>query len=160
MQIVPATRARFADWKALRAALYSGVDDAFHQREMEHLLAAELFGCFLALDGAGRAVWLLELSLRNGVDGCVGGPVGYVEGIYLEPAQRGRGNGRRLLDFAAEWFRSRGCREMATDSELENTAAQQFFEAVGFARAWTVVQFRRALSPVTGAPPGSPAASR
>jgi aminoglycoside 6'-N-acetyltransferase I len=145
MQIVPATRERFADWKALRAALYSGIDDEFHRREMEHLLAAEHFGCFLALDADGRAVGLLELSLRNVVDGCIDGPVGYVEGIYLAPEARGRGEGRRLLAFAADWFRARGCREMATDAELENRDAQAFYRAAGFIRTWTVVQFRRSL---------------
>lgn len=145
MTIVPATRERFAQWQALRAALYTGLDDAFHQREMEHLLACEDFGCFLALGVDGRAAGLLELSLRNVVDGCIGGPVGYVEGIYLAPEARGHGHGRRLLEFAAEWFRARGCREMATDAELENLDAQAFYRAAGFTRTWTVVQFRRSL---------------
>jgi aminoglycoside 6'-N-acetyltransferase I len=143
--IVPATRDDFAQWKALRSALYTGLDDAFHQREMAHILAADHLAAFLALDEAGRAAGLLELSLRNVVDGCIDGPVGYVEGVYLAPDARGRGEGRRLLAFAADWFRARGCREMATDTELENVDAQTFYRAAGFTQAWTVVQFRRRL---------------
>jgi len=88
---------------------------------------------------------MLELSLRNFVDGCLGGPVGYVEGIYLAPQTRGRGEGRRLLDFAAGWFRSRGCRDMAADAELDNEEAQRFLKRAGFEETFRIVEYRRSL---------------
>jgi aminoglycoside 6'-N-acetyltransferase I len=89
---------------------------------------------------------MLELSLRNFVDGCLGGPVGYMEGIYITPGQRKRGHGRELAEFAANWFRSKGCREMAADAELGNLAAQEFLTGAGFDETYRIVQYKRSLN--------------
>jgi len=50
-----------------------------------------------------------------------------------------------MIEFAAEWFLSKGCREMAADSELENTSAQQFFVGNGFEETFRVVEFKKPL---------------
>lgn len=42
-------------------------------------------GCFLAVGENGDAWGIVEVSLRNVVDGCLTSPVGYVEGIYVDP---------------------------------------------------------------------------
>lgn len=39
----------------------------------------------LACDEAGSVYGRVELSLRNVVDGCLSSPVGYVEGIFVDP---------------------------------------------------------------------------
>ena len=133
LQIVEVTGDSLSDWKLMRQAVYPDVSDAFHDHEMELILAATDATCLLGFSDSGAAVAMLELSLRSHVDGCLGGPVGYVEGIYLKPEMRGAGHGRRLIDYAANWFRSRGCRDMAADAELDNTAAEDRF--AGYRRA-------------------------
>ena len=91
---------------------------------------------------------MLELALRNIVDGCLSSPVGYLEGIVVNPEFRGRGISRLLLQEAENWFRLKGCTEMATDSDLANTSAQEFHRQMGFEETFRIVQFRRPLNPL------------
>ena len=146
MLIVEVTRDRFPQWRRMREQLYSGLDAAFHDREMELILASAEAACFLSLmTASAEPVAMLEVSLRNFVDGCLGGPVGYIEGIYVVPSLRAGGHGRELVQFAARWFRSKGCREMAADAELENREAQQFLSRAGFVETFRIVEFKRSL---------------
>jgi aminoglycoside 6'-N-acetyltransferase I len=134
----------------MRQALYVGLDTAFHDREMQWIFRSRELSAFIALSATDEAIGILELSLRNVVDGCVGGPVGYIEGMYLEPVHRGRGYGRQMIAFATDWFRARGCKEMATDAEIDNAAAQAFYRRVGFREGWRVVGFTRPIPPARG----------
>jgi aminoglycoside 6'-N-acetyltransferase I len=88
---------------------------------------------------------MIEVSLRNVVDGCLTSPVGYIEGVYIDPTQRGAGLSRRLLQYAEEWCRSMGCTEIATDAEFENEEAQRFHEHMGFEETYRIVEYRKKL---------------
>jgi aminoglycoside 6'-N-acetyltransferase I len=141
------SREHFPVWKRMREALYSGLDPEFHDGEMEWIESSGEAECYLAFDEKGKPIGMMELSLRNVVDGCIGGPVGYVEGIYLEPEHRRGGLGSELLKFATERFRARGCSDMATDAEIDNVDAQEFYRKVGFTESWRVVGFTRSIGP-------------
>jgi aminoglycoside 6'-N-acetyltransferase I len=146
VDILPVKREQFAEWLSMRQALYTGLDDEFHRREMEAIFASAEIMCFLGVSRVGEGLMaMMELSLRNVVDGCIGSPVGYIEGLYLKPEFRGRGFGRRMIAFAESWFISSGCREMATDTELENTTAQQFFRYAGFEETWRIIEFKKTI---------------
>lgn len=88
---------------------------------------------------------MIEVSLRNVVDGCPTSPVGYVEGIYIDPEHRGSGLARQLLEQAEDWCRSKGCTEIATDAELDNQDAQRFHERMGFEETYRIVEYRKKL---------------
>jgi aminoglycoside 6'-N-acetyltransferase I len=141
----PATRSDFAEWKAMRSEMFSDLDDAYHEREMKLILESADQACLLVREPGGRTVGFLEVSLRNVVDGCLGGPVGYIEGIYLIPAFRGLGLGGVLVDAVAEWFASQGCSNMATDTEIDNEEAQAFWSGLGFEETWRIVQYRKPI---------------
>lgn len=146
MRISAVTREQFSVWKRMRQAVYSDLEPQFHDEEMNCLFSSGQAGCFLAWSDEGDAIGLLEITLRNFVDGCIGSPVGYIEGIYLDPDHRGAGHGSRLVDFACEWFESRGCKDMATDAEITNSEAQAFYRRHGFRERWHVVGFTKSLS--------------
>jgi aminoglycoside 6'-N-acetyltransferase I len=147
LRVTPATPNDLAVWKEMRADLYGELDDGLHTLEMAMILASEYEQCLLVRAPDDEVVGFLEVSLRNIVDGCLGGPVGYIEGIYLRPEWRGRDLGPTLVAAAADWFRAQGCRDMATDAELDNTDAQEFWRAVGFEETGRVVQFRQLIEP-------------
>ncbi|HSN26525.1 MAG TPA: GNAT family N-acetyltransferase [Kofleriaceae bacterium] len=54
--------------------------------------------------------------------------------MYLDPHVRGAGLGRRLLDTAVEFARSRGAKRLVLDTLNEMTRAIAFYEAHGFVR--------------------------
>jgi aminoglycoside 6'-N-acetyltransferase I len=138
-------RDQFADWLRLRQAVYSGIDEEFHLREMDRYLADDDKACLVAYDGRSRVCGMVEVSLRNIVDGCLTSPVGYIEGIYVQPSVRGCGIARSLVREAEAWCRSKGCREIATDAELQNEDAQRFHRHMGFEETYRVVEFRKRL---------------
>ena len=142
--IVVATRKYRTDWLHLRKKVYDGLSDLFHVQELEIFLSDPQRICFLYYVEQ-RAVGLIEVTLRNIVDGCLSSPVGYIEGIFVKPDFRQRGIGKRLLDVATEWCAERGCTELATDSELRDTSAQKFHIKMGFEETYRIVQFKKKL---------------
>lgn len=69
----------------------------------------------------------------------------FLEGIYVAPPQRRQGVARRLIDQVAQWGRSQGCREMASDTGLDNLPGQHTHLALGFEETERVVYFKRSL---------------
>jgi putative acetyltransferase len=54
--------------------------------------------------------------------------------MYLRPATRGRGLGRRLLTIAVDWARASGARVIKLDTSERMQAAQALYETYGFRR--------------------------
>jgi len=145
MRIIEITRERFPEWRRMRHELYGELSAQFHEAEMELIFSSKEATCFIGLRESGAAVAMLEVSLRNFVDGCLGGPVGYIEGIYVTPLERKQGYAGELIEFATSWFRSKGCRDMAADAELANLIAQDFLTRAGFDETYRVIEYKRSL---------------
>lgn len=115
--------------------------------------AADLTRSFLESLSSGREkhflykiddayVGFIMVSIRQDyVEGCNSKPVGYIEGIYVDPAYRKKGIARRLVERGEEWARMQGCREMGSDTELTNEASLRFHLGVGFREANRVICF-------------------
>jgi len=52
--------------------------------------------------------------------------------LYLEKSLRGSGHGKRLMDWAVEWARKKGYRQVEFWSDTRFTAAHGFFKNYGF----------------------------
>lgn len=90
----------------------------------------------------GKLVGFISLSLRHDyVEGTASSPVGYIEGIYVDDHYRHEGIARQLVGFAKEWAANQGCRQLASDCLLDNTASLAFHLAVGFAEANRNIHF-------------------
>ena len=114
-------------------------------RELAELMGSENAAVFLAWDGE-LPVGFAQAQLRTDyVEGTESSPVGYLEGIYVEPEARRQGVARQLLGACQDWARARGCREFASDCELDNTLSQAFHEAVGFTEANRIVCYVKRL---------------
>ncbi|MEZ5977553.1 MAG: GNAT family N-acetyltransferase [Planctomycetota bacterium] len=104
-------------------------------------------GCALvAVDASGAFLGFVEVTLRPFAEGCATRPVGYVEGWWVEPEHRGRGVGRALVAAAEDWSRARGCREIASDTEIFNDVSRRAHAALGFEEVDRVVLFRKELA--------------
>lgn len=89
---------------------------------------------------AGRYVGFALLSIRTDyVEGSDGGPVGYVEGVYVLPEWRRRGISAALLAAGEQWAVRRGCRQIGSDLELGNEDSYAFHLGVGFREANRIV---------------------
>lgn len=99
-------------------------------------------GCLLVAEVDGEAVGFAECAIRTDyVEGTDGGPVGYLEGIYVREAHRRAGVARALLAQWEAWARERGCRALASSCELENTRSLAFHLGAGFREAGRIICF-------------------
>lgn len=79
------------------------------------------------LDGAavGFSVWFYNFSTFRGRHGL------FVEDIYVDPAHRGAGIGRKIFRFLARHAISQGCARMDWDVLNWNTVAIGFYRSLG-----------------------------
>lgn len=110
-------------------------------KELSPLLESEEAAFFIAANGSGPVGFAQCQLRRDYVEGAQSSPVGYLEGIYIRPPYRGQGWARSLLRECEGWAASKGCREFASDCELDNLASQAFHLHAGFAEAGRVVCF-------------------
>ncbi|KFI05240.1 aminoglycoside 6'-N-acetyltransferase [Massilia sp. BSC265] len=145
--IKPCTSVEQAGWLQLRMALWLDDRDK-HLQEMQELCAQPgRYAQFIACSRLGEPQGLVEVALRSDyVNGTASSPVGFLEGLYVDPAFRKQGIAAMLVQTAEEWVRRQGCTEMASDALLENTASHAMHRALGFAETERVVYFRKLLS--------------
>jgi aminoglycoside 6'-N-acetyltransferase I len=106
-----------AAWVKLRTALWpDGAED--HPREVAQFFAGmidEPNAAFIVENPAGKPIAILELSIREDVQGLEGKRAGYVEGLYVIPELRHRGIAADLLHTSLNWARENQCVAFASD---------------------------------------------
>ena len=80
------------------------------------------------------------------VEGTSSSPVGYVEGIYVEPEYQRLGFGSKMIEKGQDWARNQGCKEFASDARIENDDAIDFHTNIGFQEINRVVTFAKKLN--------------
>jgi len=134
-------------WLALRMSLWPDTEKPQHRKEMAMMLSdAQRFAVFVRPDPGEALVGFVEVSLRSWAEGCESSPVGYLEGWFVAPHARRQGIGGRLVSAAEDWARSRGCTEMASDTELTNRVSEAAHLRLGYRIAAKVMAFRKRLT--------------
>jgi len=84
---------------------------------------------------AGRVLVARDGSRTIGLVSAVEDPhhVGHLGAMWVDPATRGRGLGRRLVERACQALRARGCQRIELSVTQGNQAAQRLYERFGFA---------------------------
>lgn len=120
--------------------------DEEREREFIELIASPESAVFLA-EANGQAIGFAQCGLRHDyVEGKDSdGPVGYLEGIYVEEPYRGRGIARILLSFCQDWALEMGCTEFASDTELHNADGLKFHLSCGFEEVGRIICFMKRL---------------
>ena len=91
-------------------------------------------------------VAFLHVSMRTDyVEGATDFPVAYIEGLYVQPEYQKRGIGNQLVNAGAEWGRQKGCKQLASDTELSNRISIDFHKKIGFSEANRIVCFIKNL---------------
>lgn len=97
----------------------------------------------LAADDNGTVVGYAYATLEGTDFLALRGPAGVLHDILVDPAYRGGGIGRLLLDAALSALREKGAPRVVLFTAERNEAAQRLFAAIGFRR--TMVEMTREL---------------
>ena len=91
-----------------------------------------------------KPIGFAQCSLRvDYVEGTDSSPVGYLEGIFVDVNYRNKGYAKELLHACEKWAKDMGCREFASDCELDNIDSFKFHMAMGFDEANRIICFRK-----------------
>lgn len=115
------------------------------EQEFSLLMTENKAAFFLARAGE-LPVGFAQCALRHDyVEGTSTSPVGYLEGIYVQEEHRREGVAAGLLSACETWARQQGCREFASDCELDNAQSLRFHLAAGFEEANRIICFTKKL---------------
>ena len=132
-------RATLADVDSL-APLFDAYRQ-FYEQEPDLALAREFLSgrlernqsvIFLAVKDDGRAVGFTQLY--PSFSSASARPIFILNDLFVDPAARRCGVGRKLLDAAAEFGRGEGAIRLTLSTAHGNTTAQALYEASGWRR--------------------------
>jgi aminoglycoside 6'-N-acetyltransferase I len=135
------TASDFPEWRRMRTALWPDQTEA----DMMMWLARADASVIVAEQGPTRLCGFAEVGARSYADGCETSPVAYLEGWYVDADSRRHGVGAQLVQAVERWARSRGFRELASDTDLTNVVSQRAHERLGFSETERSVLYRKAL---------------
>ena len=91
-------------------------------------------------------VGVAQCGLRKDyVEGTHSTPVGYLEGVYVIEEFRNKGIATMLCKECEGWTLTIGCKEFASDCELNNRESLEFHLSVGFTEANRIICFTKKL---------------
>ena len=143
-----------AAWAQMRAALWPEESLDAHQSAIDEILGDPDYWGFIARREDGASLGFAEVALRKYANGCDSRPVPFLEGIWVAPAARRQGIGKRLVARIEAFLAEKGFREIGSDTPLDNRASQDAHRGWGFAETERVVYFRKGLA---GGRPDEPA---
>ncbi len=107
----------------------------------KRILKSEFETCFIS-KVQEEYIGFIYLAIRTDyVEGATASPVTYIEGIYVKPEFRKKGIGKKLVEHGAKWGKQKGCKEYASDTELNNPISEQFHKSVGFKEVKQTINF-------------------
>jgi aminoglycoside 6'-N-acetyltransferase I len=146
MNIVPVSDPDFESWLEMALDLWPYEKPDEMRGILMGLQKETKYENFICKSDIGEPIGFINLSLRSDyVEGSNSSPVAYIEGIYVKPGFRNLGIAKKMVDFAGEWGREKGCAELGSDTELHNTDSQKFHEASGFQKAEVIVSYIRKI---------------
>lgn len=108
-------------------------------KRLSVILGRSDYAVFVAEQADEQVVGLLTVSQRLTL--WHAGPVALIEELVVDRAAHGKGIGRMLIATALEWARSQGCSELEVSTELDNQAAQAFYQRVGFTQGALLLEY-------------------
>ncbi|QDT38855.1 GNAT family N-acetyltransferase [Stratiformator vulcanicus] len=133
------------EWLKLRTRLWP-TESGEPMTSASHVTLDNQHAAVFVAEHEGRLVGFAEVSVRAQAEGCRTSPVGYLEGWYVDAANRSSGVGGTLVKAAEDWASQQGCREMASDCVLGNTVGLVAHEHLGYRPTVKSVFLRKSLS--------------
>lgn len=87
-----------------------------------------------------------QISLRfEYVEGVNSSPVAYLEGIFVKEEYRKQNIAQQLIIQSEKWAKEKGCKELASDCELENEISYRFHLKNEFKEVNKIICFTKQL---------------
>ena len=141
-------RATYEDksgWLRLRQRLWPDAPIEYLDFDLDQRLSDPDYAVFVASRWDEDPTAFIEVGLRDYGEGCETSPVGYIEAWYVDEHIRRQKLGRELVYAAEQWAREKGCREMGSDTWLENESGIAAHTRLGYVEVERLVHFVKRL---------------
>lgn len=136
------TRENMSHCYEMTKKLWSYIDEEELREEVEIYLSSDKYISYMYKGEDDTYLGFIQLSIRNDyVEGSTSSPVAYIEGIYVDENSRGLGIAKKLVEAGADWGKSKNCKQLASDTEIENQLSIDFHTSIGFEEANRIVCF-------------------
>ena len=93
-----------------------------------------------------RPVGFAQCCIRfDFLEGGDGSPVGYLDGLFVEPEFRRKGYGTQLLRACEDWARENGCSQFTSEAETSNDESVSFHDHSGFSEIGHIICYAKPL---------------
>ena len=135
MNISPATVSDIPELCELLELLFSEeaefhANHAVQSAGLRQIMESPDRGKILVLRNATSVIGMVNLLFT--ISTALGGRVAILEDMVVHPAQRGNGDGSRLLRAAINFARSTECHRITLLTDRSNESAQRFYRRHGF----------------------------
>lgn len=145
MQIEELSQDNLTDLTELVLELWTECDFEEEYQAYKNIIKADDEICYL-LQENNTYIGFIHLTLRHDyVEGTDDLPVAYIEALYIKAAYQREGFGKQLINVAELWAKQKGCSQLASDTELNNTKAIDFHKKAGFEEVNRIVCFVKNL---------------
>ena len=143
--IFKATHAELSDVASLALKLWPNhTFDEFLQEFIDYI--NEPSSAVYVAQSNDAIIGFAHVALRHDyVEGTASSPVGYLEGIYIEEPYRNKGFASQLVKACEAWSIEQGCKEFASDIEIDNNESYEFHLKNGFIEANRLICFSKKL---------------
>lgn len=126
---------------SLAVKLWRDADHEELKREFETLVKTEDNIIFTAYF-QNEMIAFAHCAIRHEyVEGAHSDDVGYLEAVYVEEQFRNLGIASHLMEYCENWAGSKGCKQFASDCEINNSASVALHRKYGFAESARLVHF-------------------
>lgn len=133
------------DIARLALKLWPENDDAEIKVEVQNWLTEDGSTIFIK-EADEMVIGFAQVSIRQDyVEGTMSSPVGYLEGIYVEPIHRRMGIASELVEACQGWAKDKGCVEFASDIIIDNEDSYEFHIANGFVEVSRLICFTKTI---------------
>ncbi len=105
------------------------------------ILSSENEICYLVKDQKTYIAFTHFTIRTDYVEGATESPVAYIEALYVKPDYQRLGIGKKLVNAGENWSRQKGCKQLASDTEINNSMSINFHREIGFDEANRIVCF-------------------
>lgn len=131
----------------LTSLLWPGHNVEEFKIETEQLIKNENAIVYLAYGPLGEPIGFAQCQIRTDyVEGTSTTPVGYLEGLLVKETFRKSGIAKQLVKHCEDWSILKGCREFASDCELDNEESYNVHLKLGFKEVNRVIAFAKKLT--------------
>ena len=140
MIIRPVQPTDHTEWLWMRLTLWGGAAKE-HTHDIDAYFATSQRGITFVLESTGGGhCRFIEVSLRNYAEGCMTSPVAYIEGWYVDAESRRHRLGTHLVQTGEAWARRHGLKEIASDTQIDNTVSIQAHTSLGYEEVERLVE--------------------